>query len=134
MNSLSINQNIYEAMLAHLLSVYPMEGCGLLAGLDGRIQRHYPIDNRLNSPIAFELEPTQLIAAMIDLEAEGLSLLAIYHSHPHGIAVPSPTDIAQANYPDAVQIIVSLENPKQPQGKAFWIVNGRVTAVALKIV
>lgn len=134
MMTLSISQSIYQAMLAHLKSVYPVEGCGLLAGADGRIEAHYPIDNRLNSPTAFEMEPAQLVTAVMDLEAKGLSLSAIYHAHPYGPAAPSSTDIAQANYPDSVQIIVSLNNPEQPQTEGFQIKNGRVSPVLLKIV
>ncbi len=118
--------------MAYLQAVYPMEGCGLLAGKDGRVEQHYPIDNVLNSPFAFELEPTQLIGAIMDLESKGLSLLAIYHSHPKGSTVPSLADIAQANYPDAVQIIISFENPEQPEGKGYLIVDGRVKRTEIR--
>jgi proteasome lid subunit RPN8/RPN11 len=134
MFSLLISQNIFQAMLAHLASVYPMEGCGLLAGVDGRIDHLYPITNWLNSPVAFEMVPEELVGAIVALETQGLSLLAIYHSHPQGPAAPSPTDIAQANYPEAVQIIVSLSNLEQPEAKGFLIENGRVSPVSLKIV
>jgi proteasome lid subunit RPN8/RPN11 len=131
---LLIGRTIFEAMLAHLKAAYPLEGCGLLAGPAGRVQQLYPVDNRLHSGVAFEMEPAQLIAAIMDMEAQGQGLLAIYHSHPAGAAVPSPTDIAQANYPEAVQIIVSLEEPEQPQVGAFQIVDGRVSAVTLIVV
>jgi proteasome lid subunit RPN8/RPN11 len=132
--TLLIDRPLFEGMLAHLRSVYPLEGCGLLAGIDGRIQQQYSIDNRLHSPTAFEMEPAQLIAAFIAFEAQEQTLLAIYHSHPNGPAVPSPTDVFQANYPEAVQIIVSFEEPDQPQAAAFRIIDGRVSRVTLTVV
>lgn len=132
---LKIGRTTFEAMLAHLASVYPLEGCGLLGGADdGRVRQLYPVDNRLNSPTAFEMEPAQLIAAVMEMEGQGQTLLAIYHSHPTGAAVPSPTDMAQANYPEAVQIIVSLEVPDRPQTAAFMIVEGQLSPVTLTVV
>lgn len=120
--------------MAHLQSVYPLEGCGLMGGADGRVLQHYPVDNRLNSPSAFELEPAQLVAAMMNMEDRGLTLTAVYHSHPNGPAVPSPTDVRQANYPEAMQIIVSFEVPDQPEAAAFRIADGRISPAILKVV
>jgi len=131
---LEIGRSLFDAVIAHLASVYPMEGCGLLAGEDGRVQSYYPIDNRLKSATAFEMEPAQLIAAFMAFEGAGHRLLAIYHSHPNGPALPSATDIVQANYPEAVQIIVSFEEPDTPQVGAFQIVDGRVSPVTLIVV
>jgi proteasome lid subunit RPN8/RPN11 len=37
-----------------------------------------------------------------------LTIVGVYHSHPSGAARPSPTDIAEAHYPEWVQIIVGL--------------------------
>jgi proteasome lid subunit RPN8/RPN11 len=121
-------------MLAHLEAVPPLEGCGLLGGKNGRIHTHYPIANRLNSPTAFEMEPQQLVTAVLNLESQGMALLAIYHSHPYGPAAPSPTDVARANYPEAVQLIVSFADPAHPQSAGFLIRNGRVKPISLKIV
>lgn len=134
MNTLVIPGELYEEMVTHLRSVWPLEGCGLLAGQDGRIAKHYPISNRLNSPTTFEMDAEQLVTAVLDLESQGMTLLAIYHSHPHGPAAPSPTDIAQANYPETVQIIVSFRHPAHPQVEGYEIKNGRVRSVSLKIV
>lgn len=134
MNSLLFGRDIYGAMVAHLRAVLPLEGCGLLAGNDGRIERHYPIDNRLNSRTAFEMEPEQLVSAVLNLEGQGLALLAIYHSHPDGPDAPSATDIIQANYPDTVQIIVSFRDRGRPQASGYWIQRGRVEPISLKVV
>jgi proteasome lid subunit RPN8/RPN11 len=58
--------------------------------------------------------------------------LAIYHSHPQGPSVPSPTDIAEAFYPDSVYIILSLAQ-QPPSVRAFRIVGGVVTEVELQV-
>ena len=47
----------YAAMLAHLRSAYPEEACGLMAGVDGEVLRLYAVENRLHSPVAYEMEP-----------------------------------------------------------------------------
>jgi proteasome lid subunit RPN8/RPN11 len=121
--------DLLRAMLDHVRAHYPEEACGLVAGRDGRATAVYPIDNIHRSPVLYEMDPLQQIRAMIDLEAAGDDLLAIFHSHPAGPARPSPTDVAQAHYPDALQVIISLADLAQPSVRAFTIVDGRVTEV-----
>lgn len=134
MMTLEIGRSIFEEIIAHLRSVYPLEGCGLLAGRNDRVQRHYPIDNYLKSATAFEMEPAQLVAAFMDFEARGQYLLAIYHSHPNSGPTPSARDVEQANYPEAVQIIISFEEPAGPKFGAFQIVDGRFSPITLTVV
>jgi [CysO sulfur-carrier protein]-S-L-cysteine hydrolase len=134
MMTLLIDRTTFDSMVAHLQSVLPLEGCGLLAGRGDRVERLYPVENRLRSAAAYEMEPGQLIAAFTALEGGGLSLLAIYHSHPTGPAAPSPTDIGRANYPEAAHVIVSFEEADRPQAGAFRIVDGRVLPLTLKVV
>ena len=56
---------------------------------------------------------------------------AIVHSHTHTPAVPSPTDIALAFYPDALYVLVSLSEGEadpatgEPGIRAWRIVDGR---------
>lgn len=121
-------------MLAQLEVSYPLEGCGLMAGQVGRVRRLYPVDNRLASPSAYEMDPHQQLEAMLELEERGWDLLAIYHSHPSGPSVPSATDIAKAYYPDSLHVIVSLLDRQQPSVRAFSIQDGRVVEVDIKIV
>jgi proteasome lid subunit RPN8/RPN11 len=128
-----INQALYSAMLEHVQSAYPLEACGLLGGKNGRALRHYRIDNTLRSMTAFEMEPMQQVRAMLDMEAEGMELTAVYHSHPQGPSRPSPSDVAQAYYPEAVQIIISLQKPQQPELRAFTIVDGVITELNWRI-
>lgn len=105
----------------------------MLAGMGEEVTEVIPIDNILRSPTAFEMEPKQQLAAMLDIEARGLQLLAIYHSHPNGPQSPSVTDVARAYYPDTIQLIVSMAQPAQPVARAFTIVEGHIEEVGLRI-
>lgn len=130
MADLILSRALVDEMVAHAAALYPEEVCGLLAGQGGRASRFYPVENIHHSPIAYEMEPVQQIRAMLDIEAAGLELLAIVHSHPHGPARPSPTDVALAYYPDQVQLILSLAEREQPVLSAFTIREEEVGAVA----
>ena len=129
MQTLTLSHALLDEMLAHVNRLFPEEACGLVSGIDGRAARLYPVENVRHSPVAFEMEPVQQIKALLAMEAEGLELIAIYHSHPHGPARPSTTDVANAYYPDAVQLIISLANRQQPSIRAFTIIDGVVTEV-----
>ena len=110
-----------------------MEGCGILAGQAGEVVHLYPITNKMQSPTAYEMDPQQQLAAMLEIEDKGWEMTAIYHSHPLGPATPSATDIAQAYYPDVIQLIVSLRQRSQPVLRAFMIGNGHVTEIEIDL-
>jgi len=127
---LKIKRPIYESMLKQLQAAYPLEACGLLAGQDYIATRLYAIDNILQSPKAYEMDPLQQVRALLEIEALGEDLLAIYHSHPQGPQTPSVTDVAQAYYSESIQIIVSLEAPTSPILRAFTIIDGLVDEIS----
>ena len=51
------------------------------------------------------MDPNEQLQAFIHIDETGVELLAIYHSHPSGPNHPSPTDLAEAYYPEAVYLI-----------------------------
>jgi len=118
---LKIKRPIFNAMIQHLQSAYPLEACGFLSGKENIAERLHPIDNILQSPVAYEMDPTQQITAMIDIENRGESMLVIFHSHPQGPPIPSETDIRQAFYTEPIYMIISLENRQQPIANAYQI-------------
>jgi len=134
METLNIPRDVYDAMLRQLQDAYPLEACGILAGLEGQVRRLYAVENRLQSPVAYEMEPSRQLQAMLALEDAGLQMLAIYHSHPAGPQTPSPTDVAQAYYPGVAHVIVSLAQSRRPTSRAFTLDDGRVHEIVLKIV
>lgn len=133
MEEIAIAQHHYQAVIAHLAAVYPLEGCGLLAGKDGEVTAVYPIANILHSPTAYEMEPLQQIETILQIERNNEDLLAIYHSHPNGPSTPSVTDITAAYYPDSVYLIVSMQNLALPHMRGFRIVDGVVTELNVRI-
>ena len=133
MEEMEIAQDHYQAILAHLTTAYPLEGCGLLAGKNGRVTAVYPITNILHSPTAYEMEPLQQIQTILQIEQNNEDLLAIYHSHPNGPSTPSSTDITAAYYPDSIYLIISLADLTVPQMRAFRIVDGAVSELNVRI-
>lgn len=128
---LQLPRPLLRQILRHLQSVYPQEGCGLVAGLCGRATAVYPIENILHSPTAYEMDPLQQVRTMLAIEAQGEELCAIYHSHPHGPTFPSQTDVALAYYPESVYLIVSLQLPDAPSIRGFIIMMGAIKEVTL---
>ena len=123
--------------LLHLAQLSPeQEVCGLVAAdSNGNPTTCYPIDNSATTPSnRFQLDPSQQIAAMKQIRDKQQSLFAIYHSHPTSPAVPSTTDIQQANYPDAVHLIISLNTKGVLELRAFKIAEQRVTELGLRLV
>ncbi|MCU0463053.1 MAG: M67 family metallopeptidase [Anaerolineae bacterium] len=94
----------------HARAAYPAECCGVLAGRGGDVLRVIPVENVSDTPeSAFAMSPAGLASALVSLEREGLALVGFYHSHPKTPPIPSGRDIAGSHYPDAAQLIVSLE-------------------------
>lgn len=129
---LVIKRPIFETMLSHVLAVYPEEGCGLLAGKEGYVVWETAVSNILHSPTAYQMEPLEQVQAMLEIERQGWELLAIYHSHPNGPETPSPTDVAQAHYPEAAQVIISLALP-WPVVRVFRVVEGQITEIEWQV-
>lgn len=130
---LRLTRPYLSQMIHHLQAVYPQEGCGILSGIEGRVTGVYPIDNILQSQTAYEMDPLQQVKTMLAIEAQDEQLCAIYHSHPSTPAYPSATDVALAYYPDAVHLIVSLQDVAEPVWKGYWIVDGVVRETAVII-
>lgn len=115
------------ALIEHARSDFPYEVCGLLAGIGGRLTRHYRIPNAARSMTFYNMDARELLAAMNDMDDNEWDLLGIYHSHTHTEAYPSATDVELAFYADAVYLIVSLQDRERPVVRAFDIVDGVVT-------
>lgn len=108
----------WQTMLDHVLACMPEEACGLAAGRHGIVGLVLPIENVAHSSLRFRMEPSAQVQALLGIEEQGLELLAIYHSHPFGPPGPSPTDRAEASYPEAAAIIWCSDGG-QWQARAF---------------
>ncbi len=126
--NLLLAPGLLEQLIEQAKANYPLEACGLLVG-SGSATRFIPMENILASSSAYEMDPGKLISTLRDLRSTGEDLQAIYHSHPHGPARPSKSDIERAYYPEAAHLIVSLADLERPQAAAFRIIEGKVLEI-----
>ncbi len=131
--SLTLAVGILEEVTAHAKQSYPREGCGLLVGRQGG-ERFIPVTNVSTSATQYEMDPAELINTLRDLRGTGEELIAIYHSHPHGPAEPSKTDVERAYYPEAAHLIISLAELEHPRAAAFRIIDGEALAIEVHVI
>ncbi len=128
----------WASICAHLTAHRPEEACGLLAGRAERVEKIYLITNVAQSPTRYEMAPAEVYAAILEMEAKDWELLGIFHSHPAGPAAPSPTDVAEAYYPDSAYLIFSPApagvEPDGWQARAFEIRGGAARDLPLTVV
>ena len=96
----------------HVRKQSGLEVCGLLGGVGREVKAIYQIENDASDPQSrFVMNHQQQVAAMIDVQQQGWDVVAIYHSHPTGSPdVPSRSDIADWNFPEALQLIALPDN------------------------
>jgi proteasome lid subunit RPN8/RPN11 len=110
----SLPAAIRTAIVAHARGELPNEACGLIVGDrpaadGGAALRWVATPNRAASPFRYEIDPDALLRLTIETDAADEVFWAIVHSHTHTPAVPSPTDLRLAFYPDALYVLVSLD-------------------------
>ncbi|MBI3747429.1 MAG: M67 family metallopeptidase [Chloroflexi bacterium] len=134
---------IRAALIAEARAAYPNEMCGLIvgdrsAGEGGRALRFEPARNKAASPYRYEIDPDDLLRLTIATDEADEVFWGIVHSHTHSPAVPSPTDVGLAFYPDSLYLLVSLAEDQadpatgQPGIRAWRIVDGAVDEVPLR--
>jgi proteasome lid subunit RPN8/RPN11 len=126
--------DIQRQLIEQARAALPNEACGLLAGLDGRVEHFVPARNADESPLTYRIDPKELFDAFNEIEEKGWELNGVFHSHTHTEAYPSETDQRQAYYPDAHYVLVSLADPSEPVVRAFTIVDGLVEEQEVRIV
>jgi proteasome lid subunit RPN8/RPN11 len=117
-----ITQALIDQMVAHARADLPNECCGMVGGVDGEASVVVPVVNSAASPLRFEMDPQGQYDALKAIEDDRKEMLAIYHSHTKSAAYPSQTDVNQAvNWPDAIYLIVSLQDEDAPEVKGYWL-------------
>ena len=134
-----------QALIDHARAGVPDEACGLIVGdrpavEGGRAVRWEPVRNAAASPYRYEIHPDDLYRLTVETDDADEVFWGIVHSHTHTPAVPSPTDIGLAFYPEALYILVSLAEDEADRGtglpsvRAWRILDGGVHEVALDVV
>jgi len=121
----------WAGLVSHLADCLPEEGCGLLAGKD-RVELVLPIENGEHSAVRYTMEPRALVSAIGRIEASGMDLLGIFHSHPAGPFGVSESDVREWQYPEAVLVVCS-RGVAGWAARAFVVAEGRVTEVPLLV-
>lgn len=122
-----------QAIISHARADVPNEACGLIIGRGERATEIIRIPNiAANSQHTYHMDERALVSALSKLEALGLELVGIYHSHPASDPIPSQTDIRQATYPETPYLIVGLKNATV--SLAAWKMRaGQVSEVPLHV-
>ena len=140
--SVHLSDTIRRGMIEHARAEYPNEMCGVIVGdayaaAGGRALRWEPARNEAASPMRYVVHPDDILRLTVETDDAGEVFWGIAHSHVRSQAVPSPTDIGAAQYPDALYVLVSLdpehadETTREPGVRAWRIVGGAVHEVAL---
>jgi proteasome lid subunit RPN8/RPN11 len=126
-----VEREALAAIVAHARAEAPRECCGLLVGAGGRIVEAVALPNVDPAPERrFQVDPRDHINLRRSLRGGARSIAGVYHSHPGSPAVPSPTDVAEALYPDFIYLIVSLlEAPAE--ARAYRIIQQIVSELEL---
>ncbi len=136
---LAISRSDLETIIDHCRTAYPNEACGLMAGREETVVAVYTMRNMRPGPVSYEMDPAEQFRVLKEIREKGLALVGIFHSHPGGPAYPSGTDVENAywpgtlfpNYPEAVYVIVSLQELRRPVVRGFSILEGAVREVPL---
>jgi proteasome lid subunit RPN8/RPN11 len=130
-----LTRSIVNQLLHHAQQSPDGEVCGLIGSKDGLPSHCYPIDNIATAPQRlFAMDPAQQIAAMRSMREREEELFAIYHSHPAGPSFPSATDLAQANYPETLYLIISMQTRGVLEMQGFLLDGATIIEVPLEII
>ena len=114
-------------MIEHAQQEYPKECCGVLAGPQGEPRELFRLTNVDPDPVMrYNADPKELKAIYDQIYDRDWEIVSIYHSHTHTPAYPSQTDVARAFHPDAVYVLVSLQDRQHPDLRAYRISDGDV--------
>jgi proteasome lid subunit RPN8/RPN11 len=124
-------------MFAQAQAEYPNECCGLLSGTVeagiGKVVHRYPLINAAASPVLFESDGREMLAAAKEMRERGIHELAVYHSHPKSDAVPSKTDLERNYSTEVVNLIISLKDGT-PKMRGWWLNADSVTETTWDVV
>lgn len=130
---LVLRKSDLEAIVAQARRDAPAECCGILAGdSSGTVMRVFEMVNTKGSAEEFLMDPAEQFAVADELRRDGLTMLAVYHSHPASPARPSAHDISMAFYEDVAYVITSLA-ADEPDTRAYRIIDGLPAEIAVVV-
>jgi proteasome lid subunit RPN8/RPN11 len=141
---MKLNSKVIEKIYHHALQEYPYECCGIITGdsKNQTVHRCENIQNRLHvedparypgdARISYIIDRSEFDKVISSAKEKDEGILAFYHSHPEHEAYFSEEDVAaqtvfgEPEFPDVLQIVVSVMNGKIHDIKCFaWDVDSR---------
>jgi [CysO sulfur-carrier protein]-S-L-cysteine hydrolase len=137
-------RSLADAILAQARAEYPNEACGIIAGTadpaDGGVALRYEAcRNEAASPYRYSIHSDDTYRVVVAIDDADEAVWGIVHSHVRSPAVPSPTDIGLATFPEALYVLVSLAEEEAdpttgaPSLRAWRIVEGATFEVGLEV-
>ena len=132
---LRLDRAAFDAICGLAVREYPLEMCGLIAGVpgSGHAEHFYPCRNTAESSKLYTIDPSDHYRAEIDADDRDWEILGVVHSHTHSEPYPSPTDVAQAPDPGWHYVIVSLKRDA-PELRGYRIVEGEIIEEPIELV
>ena len=142
--SVGLPADLVQQLIDHARAGYPNEACGVIVGdrpaADGGVARRWePARNEAASPFRYRVHRDDLYRLTVETDDADEVFWAIVHSHVRSPAVPSPTDVGAATYPDALYILVSLAEDEadaateRPSVRAWRIVDKAIHEVEVNV-
>ena len=134
MDVLRLPEDMATELIDHAQAEYPKEACGIIGGPPGTASKLYRLRNVDPDPVMrYNADPKELKRVTDDIyDKDDWDVVAIYHSHTHSPAFPSPTDVDRAFYPEASYVLVSLMDRSKPDLRAFRIIEGTITEIGVQ--
>ncbi|ARE86925.1 CysO-cysteine peptidase [Clostridium formicaceticum] len=122
---IKISKEDYNKMIKQAEKEFPLECCGLLAGIKTEdeifIKKIYPLTNIDQSSEHFTMDPKEQFAAIKQMRTDGYILVGNYHSHPYTPSRPSEEDKRLAYDGNILYGILSLQD-QEPVLNFFKII------------
>jgi proteasome lid subunit RPN8/RPN11 len=128
MDRILLPEPLYLQIVRHVTRAAPMEAVGIIGErADGRAHVVIELPN-LTGPYEFFADPFAQYQAERRLSREGLSIVAIYHSHPGGGTELSVADrSAGARWNCAHIVVVPERSPDDVNYMRAWRIAGNTT-------